>query len=137
MGRKVDVDPDMIWCPSAKCDTALRRENNEQRLVCPKCGTNACFRCQKPWHEGLCDNDGVVGLWGFFFRKDVRKCPGCKVRIEKNGGCPHMSCYRCHYNFCWCCMGNYATHNRWYSLCPGLPFSICLNIMIVILLMAL
>ena len=78
-----------------------------------------------------------VSLWRFFFVRDVRKCPKCKVRIEKNGGCPHMNCQRCHYDFCWCCMDDYKKHNRWYSLCPALPFSICVNILLVVLFMAL
>ena len=32
-------------------------------------------------------------------------------------------------------MGEYSTHNRWYALCPNLPFSICVNIIIVLLAM--
>ena len=32
-------------------------------------------------------------------------------------------------------MGEYSSHNRWYALCPKLPFSICVNIIIVLLAM--
>ena len=46
-----------------------------------------------------------------------------------------MNCQRCHFDFCWCCMGNYRTHNRWFALCPNLPFSICVNIILVLLAM--
>ena len=46
-----------------------------------------------------------------------------------------MNCYRCNYDFCWCCMSKYRGHNRWYSLCPSLPFSICANIILVLLAM--
>ena len=48
-----------------------------------------------------------------------------------------MNCFRCSHDFCWCCMGAYRTHNKWYSLCPSLPFSICVNIILVLLAMIL
>ena len=127
----------MIWCPSLKCESAIKRQNKDVRIVCEECGTNACFSCQKTWHEGACASEGSVGLFAFFFLRDVRKCPNCKTRIQKNGGCPHMNCFRCHHDFCWCCMGQWRNHNHWYSLCPKLPFSICVNILLVLLAMIL
>ena len=41
----------------------------------------------------------------------TRPCPRCGVRIEKNGGCPHMTCVQpsCKYQFCWDCLGDYHT----------------------------
>ena len=41
----------------------------------------------------------------------TRPCPRCGVRIEKNGGCPHMTCVQpnCRYQFCWDCLGEYHT----------------------------
>ena len=39
-----------------------------------------------------------------------------------------MSCIRCGYQYCWCCMGPYGeNHQKWYRLCPQLPFSFCGN----------
>ena len=32
---------------------------------------------------------------------NTQLCPKCHVRIEKNGGCSHMSCSRCGHSFCW------------------------------------
>ena len=32
---------------------------------------------------------------------NTQPCPNCHVRIEKNGGCPHMHCSRCDYHFTW------------------------------------
>ncbi|KAI0487193.1 hypothetical protein F4859DRAFT_468448 [Xylaria cf. heliscus] len=34
----------------------------------------------------------------------MNKCPGCGVPIEKNGGCPNMTCIRCGCKFDW--LGN-------------------------------
>ncbi|CAF1536817.1 unnamed protein product [Rotaria magnacalcarata] len=32
---------------------------------------------------------------------NTQSCPNCHVKIEKNGGCSHMHCSRCDYNFTW------------------------------------
>jgi NADH pyrophosphatase NudC (nudix superfamily) len=32
---------------------------------------------------------------------NTQYCPKCHVRIEKNGGCSHMHCSRCDYDFTW------------------------------------
>lgn len=50
-----------------------------------------------------------------------------------------MKCQRCNFDFCWCCMCELGpNHNRWFSVCPNLPFSLCGNILftlVVIILM--
>merc|ERR1712070_445540 len=43
-------------------------------------------------------------------------CPNCGVMIQKNGGCPHMNCGACKYEFCWMCMGHY----KGYKHDPGM-----------------
>ena len=124
----------MIWCPNSKCDDALTKVGNERKLTCEKCKTEACFICQRPWHgENICQDDQVMSLYGFLCRNDVRKCPACKIRIEKNGGCPHMQCFKCKYDFGWCCMQNIRKHHKWYGLCPHLPFNLCVKILLVLL----
>ncbi|KAI4836058.1 RCC1/BLIP-II protein, partial [Aureobasidium sp. EXF-8845] len=36
-------------------------------------------------------------------------CPKCNVPIEKDGGCDHMTCTQCNFQFCYQCSANYAT----------------------------
>ena len=33
----------------------------------------------------------------------LHKCPRCSSSIEKDGGCPHMSCPMCDHSWCWTC----------------------------------
>jgi len=44
----------------------------------------------------------------------TKPCPKCGVRIEKAGGCPHMTCMQpsCRYQFCWDCSGEYHTSSQ-------------------------
>lgn len=36
--------------------------------------------------------------------KNAKLCPNCKVPIEKNNGCDHMTCKNCPHEFCWLCL---------------------------------
>lgn len=40
------------------------------------------------------------------------KCPNCSVTILKNGGCPHILCLKCNFQFCWLCLGSYPEYNH-------------------------
>ncbi|PRP81053.1 ankyrin repeat and IBR domain-containing protein 1-like [Planoprotostelium fungivorum] len=44
-----------------------------------------------------------------YIKSMTKKCPRCTSNIEKNGGCNHMSCSRCSFQFCWMCGENWAT----------------------------
>ena len=59
------------------------------------------------------------------------------MRIEKNSGCIHMQCYRCKTDFCWCCMGKLSDHQQWYKICPQLPYSKCVNVMVTLVVVIL
>jgi len=48
--------------------------------------------------------------------RDVKRCPGCRTVIEKNGGCPHMTCVKCSHEFYWCCCRDYKAGHKG-SLC--------------------
>lgn len=39
-------------------------------------------------------------------------CPNCGVLVQKNGGCPHMMCSKCKYEFCWSCLGSYKRYRH-------------------------
>jgi hypothetical protein len=104
----------------------MAEDANSSEAVCSLCATTFCAACDLPPHApATCD---MVALWeekggyletGKAEDAEARKmkhlttkpCPRCGVRIEKNGGCPHMTCVQpnCKYQFCWECSGEYHT----------------------------
>eukprot|EP00981_Chlorochromonas_danica_P000629 scaffold143_cov173-Ochromonas_danica.AAC.5 len=93
---------------------------------CSLCGTIFCAACDLPPHapatcEMVADWDERGGFIETGRAEDLearrlkhlttKPCPRCGVRIEKNGGCPHMTCVQpsCKYQFCWECAGEYHT----------------------------
>lgn len=55
----------------------------------------------KNWIQ-KCKEDSETASW---ISKHTKDCPKCQSPIEKNGGCNHMTCKKCLYEFCWVCMG--------------------------------
>jgi hypothetical protein len=43
-----------------------------------------------------------------FILNTTTPCPNCNVFIEKDGGCDHMTCSQCSYQFCYICSADYA-----------------------------
>mmetsp|Transcript_15367 Transcript_15367/g.19419 ORF Transcript_15367/g.19419 Transcript_15367/m.19419 type:complete len:150 (-) Transcript_15367:235-684(-) len=57
LSRKIDMDPNAIWCPNLKCEKDIVKTGRANKLECTHCGKHACFKCQQPWHEGRSCND--------------------------------------------------------------------------------
>ncbi|KAM0417473.1 hypothetical protein ACHAPT_012537 [Fusarium lateritium] len=81
------------------------------RIVCKDCSFVMCFKHQCPWHHGLsCDEynlrirDDEGKETNKWIAARTKPCPNCKVRIEKDGGCFHMTCVSCQCQFCWECL---------------------------------
>ena len=53
------------------------------------------------------DDERLTELW---MKKNAKKCPTCGTLIQKNGGCPHMTCKACTYEFCWTCLESWKDH---------------------------
>lgn len=72
-----------------------------------------------PWHEGEVCSDYDQRIAGkkqaaaddAASEAEVMKmkaCPNCKSPFKKDGGCDHMICTRCRFEFCHLCLGDYA-----------------------------
>lgn len=74
------------------------------------CGTIMCVGCKGIWkdkHRCIDDQDphsrpDWLPEYTPEFR--VKKCPGCKMYIEHESACNHMTCQYCRHEFCFICL---------------------------------
>lgn len=68
-------------------------------LKCDLCEKVFCERCELSHPLGVekCDEGVLVSLK--YLNENVKKCPKCSTRIEKDGGCNAMTCGGCGQNF--------------------------------------
>ncbi|KAF8540831.1 hypothetical protein BDD12DRAFT_831680 [Trichophaea hybrida] len=85
-------------------------------VTCNSCQFQTCFTHNIPFHEGMTctqydehvkERDKGLKKTEEFVRANCKSCPRCKFDIMKAGGCDHMMCQGCHYEFCWLCMARY------------------------------
>lgn len=118
------------WCPAPNCTYAVECHGYQGSLmhVIPtvqcKCGKSFCFNCASDDHQPCvcalvklwkkkCEDDSETANW---ISTNTKECPKCHTTIEKNGGCNHMTCKKCRYEFCWVCHGPWAEHgSSWYN----------------------
>ncbi|KAH3668258.1 hypothetical protein OGAPHI_002012 [Ogataea philodendri] len=85
-------------------------------------GHRFCYACLSEDHApATCT---VVQTWiktcadetetSHWITANTKDCPKCSSPIEKNGGCNHMTCGECHYQFCWICLGDWSRHKNNY-----------------------
>jgi hypothetical protein len=73
--------------------------------ICKKCAKYDIIflDCVEPIQQKgiyICDNCSMSGI-------EYKSCPNCFTKIIKNGGCNHMTCTICKYEWCWICLKNY------------------------------
>ncbi|KAF9434991.1 hypothetical protein BGZ76_007078 [Entomortierella beljakovae] len=124
-----DLD-NLRWCPAPNCENAVdcRLPHTSFTTIVPTvqcaCGYKFCFGCGQGDHQpatcGLvrlwqkkCADDSETANW---ISAHTKECGKCMSTIEKNGGCNHMTCRKCKYEFCWVCMGPWSEHGtNWYN----------------------
>ena len=86
-----------------------------------------CSSCNTSWKDPLQNRNFVYYdpeiLWDQLSNlvKILRTqpCPNCKLYINKNGGCRHMVCPKCNFEFCWDCLGAFPGYTHIYGEdCP-------------------
>ncbi|OLY80095.1 E3 ubiquitin-protein ligase dbl4 [Smittium mucronatum] len=126
----VEASDTLTWCPGVDCDKAIELPSFNKvtsrytvSMVTCSCGTSFCFNCKNQDHRpALCQ---LLDMWLQKCRDDsetlnwlssnTKDCPTCKYPIEKNGGCNHITCRNCAYQFCWVCLQDWNKHRDNYS----------------------
>jgi len=119
--------PDFRWCP--RCSYGGFFVDQEGAIkqckdaVCGSCGYMFCTQCHQEAHPGItcaskCLQKIGVARSERWMSENTKPCPACHVPIVKNGGCSHMKCSRCHYEFCWFCLGKYQGVYTFEQRCP-------------------
>ena len=75
----------------------------DHHQFCDTCANKQCLSCGHT-HMGM-SCKSYAGTEGFIIKKTkqgtFKQCPKCQALIEKNGGCDHMTCIECRYQFHW------------------------------------
>lgn len=112
----LEARPGYRYCIADKCDSGQVHDDGSARFVCVKCRAEHCVVHDVPWHrkESCAEyewrtrgkkrhkQDKATQKW---LIKKTKKCPGCAWAIEKRGGCAHMRCSKCGFEFCYKCLG--------------------------------
>lgn len=113
----IETSKTMRWCPGPGCQMVA--VGNGVSTVRCSCSYIFCFRCGEEAHAPCSCEQRVqwmekcadVSETANWLLVNTKCCPRCKVRIEKNQGCNHMTCRNCRNEFCWICMGSWQEHN--------------------------
>lgn len=112
------------WCPTPGCQSAITFDQSNSTsdsaiVQCNYCGNQFCFKCHNEAHApATCEQ---MKLWVkeadiYNWRTiNCRECPKCNVSVEKNGGCNHMTCQQCKYEWCWVCLRPWRGHNDFFN----------------------
>jgi IBR domain, a half RING-finger domain len=117
--QKIYKDPTLKGCPTVDCEGCLKRTNPDTPAVCCDCQKQFCFKCLNTWHPSeTCESQIDKGYeeWALPNSETVGTCVNCGIKIEKEGGCPHMICKLCNHEWCWVCKQDFPVH---LSTCPN------------------
>lgn len=111
-----------IYCPFRDCLSMLVNDSGGSliQVQCPACWRLFCATCSAPWHpEFSCEdfqrldrkreNRGEEFVNELAKRNHWRRCPKCKIFVEKTEGCLHITC-RCKFEFCYSCGRKWSKH---------------------------
>lgn len=117
-----------IICPRPNCGEGFLPDVRNSSITCMTCGYQFCATCKEATHTGACSvslDEGHSDLTRAeiaaqqsaastnVIQATTKQCPQCKVRIEKAGGCMHMECTQCTFEWCWVC------ETEWNRECQG------------------
>ena len=83
-------------------------ELDERHFIqCPKCNESCCFFCCGKYGKCDCGNLEII----LETSPNMKSCISCKNIVEKIGGCDHIQCGYCGFEFCWICSENWESNH--------------------------
>ncbi|KXN86202.1 hypothetical protein AN958_10390 [Leucoagaricus sp. SymC.cos] len=129
----LDKNPETFkYCNTPDCSQVYRTTALPQELQCPSCFTEVCTACHDEGHAGMTCTERRLHkdpaeerkMEAWAAENNAKKCPSCRVWVEKTEGCHHMTC-KCGIHFCWICSGVFdpgriydhmtQAHGDWYN----------------------
>lgn len=124
-----------VLCPRPDCGAGIFPDPDCNRVTCsPGCGFVFCKLCLEGYHIGECDagrgqtsdvqssyavdpTRAAQARWEEASKTTIKvstkPCPKCRIPTERAGGCMHMLCSRCTFEWCWVCQ------TEWTRDCMG------------------
>ena len=133
--------PNFKWCLRPSCGNGQLYDLQDGNVPwggplvrCEECDFEMCYTHSIPWHTGqTCEQynsdqgDPSSQLSREWITGNTKKCPKCKVNIEKGNNCFHMTCEwfssqgnshwifannkmqtgTCRFEFCWICLAEW------------------------------
>lgn len=113
-----------LYCPFKDCSAGLIMDDVDVSGIveseCPSCRRLFCAQCKVPWHSGVeCgefqnlhkderEKEDIM-LMQLAKNNKWRRCPRCKIYVERSSGCLFMRC-RCDHTFCYNCGAPMVDH---------------------------
>jgi len=101
--RALNTMKDVTNCAVFTCN-GFNVHNARMRFKCNECGLVTCVKhgiATTETGQFCCELD--YGDSDETIKKIAKRCPHCKVPIQKNEGCNHMTCKLCTGQFCYSC----------------------------------
>ncbi|CAH0753870.1 unnamed protein product [Bemisia tabaci] len=114
-----------VLCPQPGCGAGILVEPDCTRITCAGgCGYVFCRNCLQGYHIGECETVEEIEKTGtssyavnpecvsqarwdeaskVAIKVTTKPCPKCRTATERDGGCMHMLCTRCAFQWCWVC----------------------------------
>ncbi|KAF8289145.1 hypothetical protein DL93DRAFT_2123282 [Clavulina sp. PMI_390] len=118
---------ELKFCRTADCEQIYRAAATSQNarvaqhpaVQCPACLNSVCPQCHEDGHPNMTceehrvhanpeEQERLLDQWAASQGGRVRRCPQCRVFMEKIDGCNHMTC-NCGAHVCWRCLGVFSS----------------------------
>jgi len=109
---------DSIICPI--CNLVCISNGDCTNAECQNCNNLFCSMCFQSGHPNLTCEEAQNNLNETeklkynnfklsikYIAQVARICPSCGAKIERDGGCSHMRCSICKFEFCYLCLQKY------------------------------